>query len=70
MEAKVYWKLRDRISAFTSVVGNLQPILAQVLTFIEQAVMSADLEEKDILLSQFESILDTPPSGLAIEKIP
>ncbi len=67
VEAKVYRKLRDRISAFTSVVGNLQPILAQVPTFIEQAVMSADPEEEDVLLSQFESVLDTPPSDLAIE---
>lgn len=66
VEATVYRKLRDRISAFTSVVGNLQPILAQVPTYIEQAVMSADPEE-DVLLSQFESLLDTPPTGLAIE---
>ena len=67
VEAKVYRKLRDRINAFTSVVGNLQPILAQVPTYIEQAVMSADPQEEDVLLSQFESLLDTPPTGLAIE---
>lgn len=67
VEAKVYRKLRDRISAFTSVVGNLQPILAQVPTFIEQAVMSADPEEEDVLLSEFDSLLDTPPMSLAIE---
>ncbi|MDZ8263754.1 helicase-related protein [Nostoc sp. ChiQUE01b] len=42
VEAKVYRKLRDRINAFATVVGNLQPILAQVPTFIERAVMSAD----------------------------
>ncbi|MFN5862475.1 MAG: helicase-related protein, partial [Pseudanabaena sp.] len=41
VEAKVYLKLRDRIKAFTTVVGNLQPILARVPTFIERAVMSA-----------------------------
>ncbi len=67
VEAKVYRKLRDRISAFTTVVGNLQPILAQVPTYIEQAVMSADPQEEDVLLSEFESLLDTPPTGLAIE---
>lgn len=44
VEAKVYKKLRDRINAFATVVGNLQPILAQVPTFIEQAAMSADPE--------------------------
>lgn len=67
VEAKVYRKLRDRINAFTSVVGNLQPILAQVPTYIEQAVMSADPEEEDVLLSQFDTALNAPPSGIAIE---
>jgi SNF2 family DNA or RNA helicase len=60
VEAKVYKKLRDRINAFATVVGNLQPILAQVPTFIEQAVMSADPEEEDVLMSEFESTLDAP----------
>jgi len=61
VEAKVYKKLRDRINAFASVVGNLQPILAKVPTFIERAVMSADPEEEDVLLSEFDQALDTPP---------
>jgi SNF2 family DNA or RNA helicase len=61
VEAKVYRKLRDRIDAFATVVGKLQPILAKVPTFIERAVMSADPEEEDVLLSEFEDILDTPP---------
>lgn len=61
VEAKVYRKLRDRIDAFTTVVGNLQPILAQVPTFIEQATMSADPEEEDVLLSKFDQILAAPP---------
>ncbi|MBD2517559.1 hypothetical protein H6G93_21785 [Nostoc sp. FACHB-973] len=39
----------DRINTFATVVGNLQPILAQVPTFIERAVMSADPEEEDVL---------------------
>jgi hypothetical protein len=30
-----------QLQAFTTVVGNQQPILAQVPTFIEQATMSA-----------------------------
>jgi len=61
VEAKVYRKLRDRIDAFQSVVGNLQPILAQVPTFIEQATMGADPEEEDVLLSAFDQVLATPP---------
>jgi hypothetical protein len=67
VEAKVYRKLRDRINAFATVVGNLQPILAQVPTFIEQAVMSADPEEEDVLMSEFDSVLDAPPLRLAVE---
>ncbi len=69
VEAKVYRKLRDRINAFASVVGNLQPILAQVPTFIEQAAMSADPEEEDVLMSEFDSVLDTPPLRPAIEEM-
>lgn len=69
VEAKVYRKLRDRINAFTSVVGNLQPILAQVPTFIEQAAMSADPEEEDVLLSEFDRVLDTPPIRPALDEM-
>ncbi|BAY80431.1 helicase-like protein (plasmid) [Nostoc linckia NIES-25] len=69
VEAKVYKKLRDRINAFATVVGNLQPILAQVPTFIEQAAMSADPEEEDVLMSEFDSVLNTQPSRLAIEEM-
>jgi len=61
VEAKVYRKLRDRIGAFESVVGNLQPILAQVPTFIERATMSVDAEEEDVLLSEFDNVLAAPP---------
>lgn len=67
VEAKVYRKLRDRINAFTVVVGNLQPILAQVPTFIERAAMSADPNEEDVLLSEFDHVLDTPPLRPALE---
>jgi hypothetical protein len=42
-------------------VGNLQPRLAQVPTFIEQAVMSADPEEEGVLLSELEDLLNNPP---------
>jgi superfamily II DNA/RNA helicase len=67
VEAKVYRKLRDRIGAFQSVVGNLQPILAQVPTFIEQATMSADPEEEDVLLSEFDHVLSAPPQRPALD---
>lgn len=67
VEAKVYKKLRDRIGAFESVVGNLQPILAQVPTFLEQATMSADPEEEDVLLSEFEQVLAAPPLRPALD---
>ena len=55
VEAKVYKKLRSRINAFTNIVGNLQPILARVPTFIERAAMSADPEEEDVLMSDFDN---------------
>jgi SNF2 family DNA or RNA helicase len=69
VEAKVYRKLRDRIDAFQSVVGNLQPILAQVPTFIEQATMGADPEEEDVLLSAFDQVLATPPQRPALDDL-
>jgi SNF2 family DNA or RNA helicase len=69
VEAKVYRKLRDRIDAFQTVVGNLQPILAQVPTFIEQAVMSADPEEEGVLLAEFEQVLDTPALRPGLEEM-
>jgi ERCC4-related helicase len=69
VEAKVYKKLRDRIDAFQTVVGNLQPILATVPTFIEQAVMSADPEEEGVLLGEFDRILDAPPRGPALDEM-
>lgn len=31
--------------------------------------MSANPEEEDVLLSQFDLVLDTPPTGLAIENM-
>ncbi len=61
VEAKVYQKLRNRINAFETVVGNLQPILAQVPTFIEQAVMAADPEEEGVLLKELDKMISTPP---------
>jgi ERCC4-related helicase len=57
VEARVYRRLRERINAFESVVGNLQPILAQVPTLIEQAVMAADPEEEGVLLAEFDESL-------------
>jgi SNF2 family DNA or RNA helicase len=69
VEAKVYRKLRDRINAFATVVGNLQPILAQVPTFIERAAMSADPEEEDVLMSDFEQVINAPTLRLSIEEM-
>ena len=69
VEAKVYRRLRARIDAFQTVVGNLQPILAQVPTFIEQAVMSADPEEEGVLLAEFEQVLETPPLRPGLEEM-
>ncbi|QDZ41674.1 DEAD/DEAH box helicase (plasmid) [Euhalothece natronophila Z-M001] len=54
VEAKVYRRLRDRINLFQNVVGHVQPILAEVPTFIEKAVMSADPQEEDVLMAEFE----------------
>ena len=50
-------------------MGSLQPILAQVPTFIEQAVMSADPEEENVLMSDFDSILSTPPLRPGLEEM-
>lgn len=69
VEAKVYKKLRDRINAFATVVGNLQPILATVPTFLERAVMSADPQEEDVLLSEFDHTLDTPLLRPALDEM-
>lgn len=67
VEAKVYQRLRDRIHAFSSVVGSLQPILATVPTLIEQATMSADPEEEDVLFSNFDQALDAPPLQVTLD---
>jgi hypothetical protein len=67
VEAKVYRRLRQRINAFESVVGNLQPILAQVPTLIEQAVMSADPEEEGVLLAQFDEFITNVPAHLMLD---
>jgi ERCC4-related helicase len=61
VEAKVYCRLRERINAFETVVGNLQPILAQMPTFIERAAMAADPEEEGVLLAQLDGAIANPP---------
>jgi SNF2 family DNA or RNA helicase len=61
VEAKVYRRLRERINAFETVVGNLQPILAQVPTFIERAAMAADPEEEGVLLAELDGAIAHPP---------
>ncbi|ANV85863.1 helicase (plasmid) [Picosynechococcus sp. PCC 7003] len=67
VEARVYQRLRDRIHAFSSVVGTLQPILAKVPTLIEQATMSADPQEEDVLFSEFDHALDAPPLQVTLD---
>ncbi len=69
VEAKVYRKLRERIQDFANVVGNLQPILAKVPNFIERAAMSADPEEEDVLLSEFQNELEAPPLRPALDEM-
>ncbi|WP_390622279.1 helicase-related protein [Euhalothece natronophila] len=63
VEAKVYRRLRDRINLFQNVVGHVQPILAEVPTFIEKAVMSADPQEEDVLMAEFEQNFKKCPDG-------
>lgn len=67
VEAKVYLRLRERIGAFTNVVGNLQPILAQAPTFLERAAMSVDELEENVVLSEFDRALETPPLRPAVD---
>lgn len=67
VEAKVYQRLRDRIHAFSSVVGSLQPILAKVPTLIEQATMSADPQEADVLFADFDHELEAPPLQVTLD---
>jgi SNF2 family DNA or RNA helicase len=69
VEAKVYQRLRSRIQSFSSVVGSLQPILAKVPTLIEQAVMSADPEEEDVLFAHFDHDLETPPLQITLDEM-
>ncbi|MEC4853787.1 MAG: helicase-related protein [Jaaginema sp. PMC 1079.18] len=69
VEAKVYQRLRERINLFTNVVGHLQPILAQVPTFIEQAIMSADPEEENVLMSEFEQGFEIAPVRPSLDEM-
>jgi hypothetical protein len=69
VEAKVYLRLRDRIQLFSNVVGNLQPILASVPTFLERATMSADPLEEDVIMSEFERSFDTAILSTSIDDL-
>jgi hypothetical protein len=69
VEAKVYQRLRERIENFSAVVGGLQPILAQVPTLIEQATMSADPQEEDVLFANFDHDLADPPLKVTLESM-
>ena len=69
VEAKVYRRLRDRIDLFSNVVGNLQPILAQVPTFLERVTMSADPQEEDVLMSEFEDSFKSKKLATSIDDL-
>ncbi|NBD34107.1 MAG: DEAD/DEAH box helicase family protein [Cyanobacteria bacterium] len=69
VEAKVYRRLRDRIDLFENVVGHVQPILAEVPTFIEKAVMSADPEEEDVLMAEFEQNFDNVQMEMDVDDL-
>ncbi|MFP4133973.1 MAG: DEAD/DEAH box helicase, partial [Halothece sp.] len=69
VEAKVYRRLRDRIDLFENVVGHVQPILAEVPTFIEKAVMSADPEEEDVLMAEFEQNFDNVQREMDVDDL-
>lgn len=69
VEAKVYRRLRDRIDLFENVVGHVQPILAEVPTFIEKAVMSADPQEEDVLMAEFEQTFNHQKNGIEVDSL-
>ncbi|MGA1623506.1 MAG: helicase-related protein [Synechocystis sp.] len=69
VEAKVYQRLRERIENFSSVVGGLQPILARIPTLIEQATMSADPQEEDVLFAAFDHDLADPPLKVTLDSM-
>ncbi|MEB3190245.1 MAG: hypothetical protein VKL42_07865, partial [Snowella sp.] len=69
VEAKVYQRLRQRIENFSSVVGGLQPILAKIPTLIEQATMSADPQEEEVLFAEFDHDLADPPLKVTLESM-
>jgi superfamily II DNA or RNA helicase len=69
VEAKVYQRLRQRIENFSSVVGGLQPILAKIPTLIEQATMSADPQEEEVLFAEFDHDLAEPPLKVTLESM-
>jgi ERCC4-related helicase len=69
IEAKVYQRLRQRIDLFANVVGPIQPIVAQVPTFIEQVTMSADPQEEDVLMAEFERGCKSEPLRPSIDEM-
>ena len=54
VETDVYRALRNRIGLFESVVGRLQPILAQLPRTISQAVLSGDDRERANVVDDIE----------------
>ena len=56
VEATVYQRLDDRIASFEGVVGELQPILAQVARVIEAAAMANDKKRGEMIAKAVEEI--------------
>ena len=73
IEADVYWALRDRIGLFESVVGRLQPILAQMPRTISQTVLSEanrDARERAIVVNTIkQQALEARERGFDIDTV-
>lgn len=72
VEADIYRALRDRIGLFESVVGRLQPILAQLPRAIAGAVLSgADLDphRRASLISDITASVDRSSSGFDLDAV-
>lgn len=59
IEARVYSALADRIDWFENVVGDLQPILAQVGRAIEELVMTAPAEREATFQRKLQELEQT-----------
>jgi len=56
VEADIYHKLDSRIGSFEHVVGELQPILANVARTIEAAAMASDAQRGKLIAEEVQAI--------------